>query len=202
MLTPHFHMHPAALTAIAAVLICTTGVHAQEMEAADVQENRPVGTWTDYLPYHQTEELVHCGTDLDTGFWAVRTEHAVFTLDERVDVVERISTVRGMSGSQPTALAWDPTGEMLIVGQASGSIDFFSNTGNWLYTLRDIEQSNLIGDKSILSMEIFGSLNPDLLIATTAFGVDPIHQNANTFALQKSFFKHVAALSLVPSIIP
>ncbi len=174
MLTPEFLLN-RALTTLTAVLMCISGGFAQGTETADIQENRPVGTWTDYLPYHQTEELVHCGTDLDTGLWAVRTEHAVFTLDERTDVVERISTVRGMSGSQPTALAWDPSGELLIVGQASGSIDFFSNTGNWLYTLRDIEQSNLIGDKSILSLEIFGALDPDLLIATTAFGVVAIH---------------------------
>ena len=34
---------------------------AQQLsESVEVQENRPVGTWTDYLPYHQTEELVHC----------------------------------------------------------------------------------------------------------------------------------------------
>ena len=104
--------------------------HAQDVEVAELQENRPVGSWTDYLPYHQTEELVHCGNPLDTGFWAVRTEHAVFTVDERNNAVERISTVQGMSGSQPTALAWDPVGELLIVGQASGSIDFFSNTGD------------------------------------------------------------------------
>ena len=133
MPTPELLLNRAR-TALAAVLMCTGGVSAQGTETGDIQENRPVGTWTDYLPYHQTEELVHCGTDLDTGIWAVRTEHAVFTLDERTDVVERISTVRGMSGSQPTALAWDPAGELLIVGQASGSIDFFSNTGNWLYT--------------------------------------------------------------------
>ena len=70
-----------ALTAIAPVLMYTGEVSAQGTETADIQENRPVGTWTDYLPYHQTEELVHCGTALDTGIWAVRTEHAVFTLD-------------------------------------------------------------------------------------------------------------------------
>ena len=138
MITPELLLN-RALTALAATLMCIGGGFAQGTETVDIQENRPVGTWTDYLPYHQTEELIHCGTDLDTGIWAVRTEHAVFTLDERTDVVERISTVRGMSGSQPTALAWDPTGELLIVGQASGSIDFFSNTGNWLYSLRDIE---------------------------------------------------------------
>jgi hypothetical protein len=157
----------------ATMLVCT-GV-AQDVELAELQENRPVGTWTDYLPYHQTEEVVHCGSELDTGFWAVRTEHAVFTVDERSNAVERISTVQGMSGSQPTALAWDPIGELLIVGQASGTIDFFSNTGDWLYTLRDIQQSNLIGDKSILSLQSFGAINPDLLLATTAFGVVAIH---------------------------
>ena len=103
MLTPEFLLN-RSLAAIAVALMCTCEMHAQSMEAMDLQENRPIGTWTDYLPYHQTEELVHCGTALDTGFWAVRTEHAVFTLDERTNVVERISTVRGMSGSQPLSL--------------------------------------------------------------------------------------------------
>ncbi len=174
MLT-HGSFPQRAFIALTVALICTKGVLTQGSDTAEIQVNRPVGTWSDYLPYHQTEEVIHCGTELDTGFWAVRTEHAVFTMDERTGVIERISTVQGMSGSQPTALAWDINGEMLIVGQSSGSIDFFSNSGDWLYTLRDIEQSNLIGDKSILSLKVFDSLNPDLLMATTAFGVVVIH---------------------------
>lgn len=163
--------------AIAACLIGIPGWNGAQVvpESSELQLDRPVGTWTDYLPYHQTEELVQCGTEADTGFWAVRTEHALFLVDERDQTVRRISTVQGLSGSQPTALAWDPQGEMLIVGHASGTIDFFSNTGDWLYTLRDIEQSSLIGDKSILSLTWNVDVNPDVLYATTAFGVVVVH---------------------------
>lgn len=144
-------------------------LNAQQLIASEeMQENRPVGTWTDYLPYHQTEELVHCTSAADSGFWAVRTEHALFKVEEWQNTVERISTVHGLSGSQPTALAWDAKGEMLIVGHASGVIDFFSNTGDWLYTLNDIAESNLIGDKSIVSLNWLESIDPDLIYVTTA----------------------------------
>ena len=145
---------------------------AQQLsESVEVQENRPVGTWTDYLPYHQTEELVHCTSETGIDFWVVRTEHALFKVDESDNTVERISTVQGLSGSQPTSLAWDAKGEMLIVGHAGGTIDFFSNTGDWIYTLNDIAQSNLIGDKSIVSLVWLGDVDPDVVYATTGFGV-------------------------------
>ena len=169
MLTPEFLLN-RSLAAIAVVLVCTGGMYAvksmkqMELRKTDPSERGPTTSPT-------TKPRNYIGERrwiLDFG--PSEPEHAVFTLDERTNVVERISTVRGMSGSQPTALAWDPTGEMLIVGQASGSIDFFSNTGDWLsYTLRDIEQSNLIGDKSILSLAIFDALDAHLLVATTAF---------------------------------
>ena len=55
MLTPELLLN-RALTALAAALMYIGGVSAQGTETADIQENRPVGTWTDYLPYHQTEE--------------------------------------------------------------------------------------------------------------------------------------------------
>ena len=179
---PVTHLHPVnflqgnamlrGLVFFACIGSAVLQLNAQQLIASEeMQENRPVGTWTDYLPYHQTEELVHCTSAADSGFWAVRTEHALFKVEEWQNTVERISTVHGLSGSQPTALAWDAKGEMLIVGHASGVIDFFSNTGDWLYTLNDIAESNLIGDKSIVSLNWLESIDPDLIYVTTGFGV-------------------------------
>ena len=136
------------------------------------QENRPTGSWLDYFPYHQTEELVHCqGVSDETSFWAVRTEQALFLYHESDNSLERLTTVEGMSGSNPTAIAWNGNSEILIVGYASGKLDLFSNTGEWLYTFNDIPQSNLIGDKSILNLLWGGDDNPDMIFAACGFGV-------------------------------
>lgn len=172
------HISRCLLSGLLMLLVemCATTIGwSQQGESAELQENRPVGSWTDYLPYHQTRELVHCANPLDSGFWAVRTDHAIFTVDERTGVIQRISTVQGLSGSQPTAMAWDSEREILLVGHAGGAVDFFSNTGEWLYTLNDIQQSNLIGDKSILHLGIIPEINSDVVFATTAFGVVVIH---------------------------
>ena len=104
--------------------------------------------------YHQTEELVHCGTPLDTGFWAVRTEHAVFTLDERTNVVERISTVRGMSGKPTHRIGVGPLpGEMLIVGKPPEALTSFSNTGDWLpHVARQVEDGLIADEVALLDV--------------------------------------------------
>ena len=136
------------------------------------QENRPTGSWLDYFPYHQTEELVHCqGVSDETSFWAVRTEQALFLYHENDNSLQRLTTVEGMSESNPTALAWDEDGEILMVGYASGKLDLFSNSGDWLYTFNDIPQSNLIGDKSILQLMWGGPNDPDMVYAACGFGI-------------------------------
>lgn len=139
---------------------------------ADGQENRPTGSWSDYFPYHQTQELVHCQSESEgTAFWAVRTEQALFLYHENDNSLQRLTTVEGMSESNPTALAWDEDGEILMVGYASGKLDLFSNSGDWLYTFNDIPQSNLIGDKSILQLLWGGPNDPDMIYAACGFGI-------------------------------
>ena len=137
-------------------------------DVTNTQENRPTGSWADYLPYDQTEELTYCESNsTGTAFWAVRTRQALFLFHEEDNSLQRLTTVEGMSGSNPTALAWDTEGEILIVGYASGKLDLFSNTGAWLYTFNDIAQSNLIGDKSILQVLWGGAEDPDIIYAAS-----------------------------------
>ena len=162
---------PLSLAVVIQSFVVVFGQLAASGETT-AQENRPTGTWSDYFPYHQTQELVHCqSASSQTGFWAVRTDQALFLYHESDNSLQRLTTVEGMSGSNPTALAWDASGEILIVGYASGKLDLFSNTGTWLYTFNDITQSNLIGDKSVLQLLWGGVNNPEMVFAACGFGV-------------------------------
>jgi hypothetical protein len=145
-------------------------------ESLNTQVNRPTGSWSDYYPYDQAQELVHCiSRSNGTAFWAVRTDQALFLYHESDNSMQRLTTVEGMSGSNPTALAWDENGELLIIGYASGKLDLFSNTGEWLYTFNDIAQSNLIGNKAVLQLLWDESTNPNMLYAACGFGVVAIN---------------------------
>lgn len=171
---PSSTLNHLATVLMALMLQGIAPLHAQfsNGDVTNTQENRPTGSWADYLPYDQTEELTYCESNsTGTAFWAVRTRQALFLFHEEDNSLQRLTTVEGMSGSNPTALAWDTEGEILIVGYASGKLDLFSNTGAWLYTFNDIAQSNLIGDKSILQVLWGGAENPDMIYAASGFGV-------------------------------
>ena len=134
-----------------------------------------MGTWSDFLPYGHTAEVIYCGkTDQAAGtdgMWAVRAENSLFLVHQEDNSMQQISRVQGMSGSDPTAIAWDYEGRMLVVGYATGSLDFFSELGEWLYTLNDIRDSNLIGDKSVLQLVLDLNGDQDRIYAACAFGV-------------------------------
>ncbi|MGY8941029.1 MAG: type IX secretion system anionic LPS delivery protein PorZ [Flavobacteriales bacterium] len=150
-------------------------VLGQHVMSDTLQENRPVGTWSDFLPYGRTAEVIYCGKTAQAvgtdGMWAVRAENSLFLVHQEDNSMQQISRVQGMSGSDPTAIAWDYEGRMLVVGYATGSLDFFSELGEWIYTLNDIRDSNLIGDKSVLQLVLDLNGDQDRIYAACAFGV-------------------------------
>lgn len=159
-----------------------------EPEISDVIY-RDVGSWTDHLPYGKAQETVFCGTSGapagEDGFWAVRAENAIFLVLSDGSI-QTISKVNGMSGSNPSALAWDAEGRMLIIGYASGVIDFFSDSGVRLFTMSDIKDSNLIGDKTIHSMVPVISDETDRIYAACGFGIVEI--NPREFDVRDTWF--------------
>lgn len=129
----------------------------------------PVGTWIDHLPYSNGLETVYCGEGGETGFWATRTEAAVFTyrMDDRT--VATWSTVNGLSSSSPTALLWDPETQLLLIGYADGTVDWVAPDGTVVFTLTDIRDSNLIGSKAINALR--GPFAGRRVLAACDFGV-------------------------------
>jgi ligand-binding sensor domain-containing protein len=158
------------------------------LETADVIY-RDIGTWSDHLPYSHAQEAVYCGKTStpvgNDGFWAVRVENALFLVLPDGSI-QTISKVNGMSGSNPSALAWDVQGQMLVVGYASGVIDFFSNEGVRLFTMSDIKDSNLIGDKTIHKLVPAVSTDPDRIYAACGFGIVVI--NPREFDVRDTWF--------------
>ena len=127
------------------------------------QENRPVGTWKDLLPYEQVLEVA-----AGDGVVYARTEFAVFSVDPESGKINRHSQVQGLSQSDPSAIAVaQPSIDMqvLIVGYANGNVDLLTDAG--VYNMPDIVNSNLFGDKRIRSIYIDGTL----IYLSCGFGV-------------------------------
>lgn len=185
--------HPFYRSAIGLLIISflfsPSTLRAQSNPENEGVINRDVGSWTDHLPYSQAQQVVFCGASHaaagSDGFWAVRSENALFLVLPDGSI-QTISKVNGMSGSNPSALAWDAKGRMLIVGYASGVIDFFSDSGVRLFTMSDIKDSNLIGDKKIHSLVPLLTNDIDRVYAACAFGVVEI--NPREFDVRDTWF--------------
>ena len=182
------------LHAVLLVLGCSFGLDEAGLAAQSALETsdviyRDVGTWTDHLPYSHAQETVYCGSTHspagEDGFWAVRAENGVFLVFSDGSI-QTISKVNGMNGSNPSALAWDVQGRMLVVGYASGVIDFFSDQGVRLFTMSDIKDSNLIGDKTIHSMVPVTTDDTDRIYAACGFGIVEI--NPREFDVRDTWF--------------
>lgn len=129
----------------------------------------PVGTWADHLPYDDAEEAVFCGRAGEAGFWVARTNSALFVhrLDDHT--TEAWSKVTGLTGSSPSALAWDEATQLLLVGYADGVVDWVAPDGSVLFTLTDIRDSNLIGDKGVRAF--YGPDADRVVVAACGFGL-------------------------------
>ena len=190
-LNPFMSHHIASILRVfawASLAFLGTALSAQSPIETSDASYRDVGTWSDHLPYSHAQETVYCGktsapagTD---GFWAVRAENALFLVLSDGSI-QTISKVNGMSGSNPSALAWDVESQMLVVGYASGIIDFFSDEGVRIFTMSDIKDSNLIGDKTINSL-VPGGADSDLIYAACGFGIVLI--NPREFDVRDTWF--------------
>ena len=131
---------------------------------AKTQGNRPIGTWKDFFPYSQVLQVAPA-----EGVVYAMTEYAVFSFYPETKELERHSIVKGLSESNPTAIAVAPIGtneeQVLIIGYANGNIDLMTDVG--IFNMPDIVNSNLIGDKAIRNIYVEGSS----AYLATGFGV-------------------------------
>ncbi|HIO59761.1 MAG TPA: hypothetical protein EYN28_06255 [Flavobacteriales bacterium] len=143
------------------ILLCT----ALTVFEITGQTNRPVGAWKDYFPYREVLEVATGERSEGQSVAFARTELAVFEVESATNLVKRYSKVQGLSQSNPTAIGWHGGSEILLIGYSNGNIDLVTNAGT--YNMPDIFTSNLIADKGVRGVYVFG----DFAYFTCGFGV-------------------------------
>jgi hypothetical protein len=119
-----------------------------------------IGTWRDHLPYQdcidlcKTEKLIYCATP-----------YSIFSYDPNEDEMVRISKATLLTDIGITAIEYDPTSKLVIVGYENGNIDLLA--GEVGYNIPDIKFSSVIGDKAIYDILPFGNK----AYLSTGFGV-------------------------------
>lgn len=110
-----------------------------------------IGEWRDHLTYRNGIAVVE-----GNGLAYMATESAVFSHDPSSGEVTRINTVNALSDVGISCLAWNNSLSALLVGYSNGNLDMIR--GNRTVNLNDIEQSTVIGDKSIYAIESIGEI--------------------------------------------
>ncbi len=108
----------------------------------------PVGTWRTHFSYHNARLLEKTS---DKIFCSV--ENGLFSYDLSDNSIRKLSKIDGLSDAGVSAMQYNPTANVLVIGYRSGLADFVSQTD--ISTLREIALSNLDGDKEINDIAFF-----------------------------------------------
>ena len=135
-----------------------------------------VGQWRDYLPYNNAISLAKMN-----GKIYVATGNNLFYLDLEEQILNRLSTINGLSDVGVAAMAKDPQKNTLVVAYNSAKIDIIED--NSIYSMLDVEKENIVGGKSINNI----TFNNNNAYLSCSFGIIELNTEkkeiANTFYL-------------------
>lgn len=112
-----------------------------------------IGTWRDHLPYGKTIDVA----EGENGMMYCATPYGLFSYDQWEGTVTRISKINLLSDVGLSAIEYDRTNKILVVGYENGNIDLLFD-GTRKVNLPDIKISSIIGDKKIYSILPFNNL--------------------------------------------
>ena len=135
-----------------------------------------IGQWRDYLPYNNAISLAKMN-----GKIYVATENNLFYLDLEEQILNRLSSINGLSDVGVSAMAKDPLKNTLVVAYNSTKIDIIED--NSIYSMLDVERENIVGGKSINNI----TFNNNNAYLSCSFGIIKLNTEkkeiANTFYL-------------------
>lgn len=135
-----------------------------------------IGQWRDYLPYNNAIALAKMN-----GKIYVATENSLFYLDIEEQILNRLSTINGLSDVGVATMAKDPQKNTLVVAYNSTKIDIIED--NSIYSMLDVERENIVGGKSINNI----TFNNNNAYLSCSFGIIELNTEkkeiANTFYL-------------------
>lgn len=132
-------------------------------------QNIPVGTWRTHFSYTNAKKLA---VTPDKVFCA--TEIGLFSRELSDGSLRKLSKIDGLSDVEVSALAYSENLNLLVIGYASGFVDFVFE--DELLSLNDIAVSNLDGDKTINDV----AFGPSRTFLATDLGVVVVNSSDAT----------------------
>jgi hypothetical protein len=126
-----------------------------------MSQDIPIGSWRHHADFSNAKIIRQTYTKLFCS-----TDQGLFYYDLEDNSVNTLSSVNGLSGVEPSALASDPASGELIVGYRNGAIDFLTDDLT-LSSFLNIEGATIFTDKQINGFAI----NDDVIYTATEFGI-------------------------------
>lgn len=124
------------------------------------QAQMAIGQWRDHFPNNDAIAVTEGG-----GRAWCATARTIFSHEPATGEVERFSKARGLNDVDISAIHWNQTHGVLLVGYSNGNLDLLRPSGT--VNMADILRSNVIGEKRILSIRSEG----DLAYLSCGFGI-------------------------------
>lgn len=100
-------------------------------------------SWEDFYSYNNVKDFIK----VETRIYAV-TDNAVFIYDILTQEVEKLSSVKGLSGKTTTSIYFNDEFQRLVIGYQTGLIEIVDSDGK-ITIANDIERLNITGEKDI-----------------------------------------------------
>ncbi|MCK5847261.1 MAG: hypothetical protein KAG84_07475 [Bacteroidales bacterium] len=108
--------------------------------------------WREHLPYSKTIAV----SEGDNGRIYCATPYSAFYYDRNEDIINRMTTVNGLSDVNISTLAFDKATGNLIIAYENANIDIFKN--DIKYNISDIKRKSIVGSKRINKIIFRGDL--------------------------------------------
>ncbi|MBN2747219.1 MAG: hypothetical protein JXR34_10880, partial [Bacteroidales bacterium] len=116
-----------------------------------LQAQISVGQWREHLPYNNVIALAEDG--IDRIYCA--TPFSLFYYSRTDQNITKLNRINKLSDLGVSAIAFDPTTKILVIGYVNGNLDLLKN--DLISNLADIKRKQIVGSKNINHILIFDS---------------------------------------------
>lgn len=132
---------------------------------------KPIGSWTDHLPYSEGTSISTNGTDVFCG-----TSTGLFSYNVFDNSISRFSKINRLNGVNIAKLKYNPYNSTLIIVYQDANIDLLKN--GTTINIPFIKNDNAINSKEINEIKFF----QDKIYLSFGFGIVEINSTKNEIA--------------------
>lgn len=127
---------------VVALTLLTSGITAQSQPVIE--------GWRDHLSYSRPFRVIEANQRIYCA-----TESGLFYFDKTDNSLNKLTRIQGLSDFSVSALAYDPSSGLLIIGYDNGNIDLVK--GKTIQNIADIKIKTTLGDRKISNIFIRSS---------------------------------------------